>query len=1175
MRLRPVFLLSAIVLAMFICSREADGIHLIASPTQPPQETTQEVTPLEPGQSIERPLAGGQKHIYQVTLAENQYARVIVEQRGVDVVVRLLGPDGKQIADVDSVRGLHEEETVELVAEANGTYRLSVEAKPPNAPAAGYAIRFADSRAATAGDRALQEARRLSAESIRLLRAGKYAEALPLGQRALEIRARELGPENPSVAATLNNLCLIERSLGDLPKAEQFGQRAVEAWEKARGPEHPDVAGALSNLAVVLRFKGDYAKAEQMDQRALAIKEKAFGPEDPEVATSLTNLATHYSDTGDFAKAERFYQRAIAIWENALGPANLSVASAANGLGNLYKRTGDLARAAQFYQRALDIWEKALGPEHPNVAAGLSNLATVRRSLGDFLQAEELSERALKIYEKALGPAHPNLAYPLANLALIYTLKGDFTKAEMLHQRVLGIREKELGPNHPDVAASLNSLGLLYSDAGDLARAEPLFQRALSIWEKAFGAEHPNVAAALNNLATLEVRRGNFDKAEPLCRRALEIKEKALGPENPDVASSLLNLGEIYLSRGELAKAEELFERARRITEKALGPEHPEVSESLNSLARLYAAKGDSERAITSQSRANAITEQNLDLNIETGSERQKLAYLTSLSGITDRTISFNSAAPDSLQARRLAAITILQRKGRVLDAMSDSLTTLRQRLSPQDQSLIDRLRTANARLATLVLNGPQRRTLDEYRKQISGLEAERETLENDLSRRSAGFFERRAPVTLAAIQEAIPPDAALIEFSVYHPFDPRAAEDKAYGEPRYVAYVLQHQGEIQWKELGGVRQIDEAINSLREALRNPKSRDVQRLARAVDAKVMQPLRGFTRGAARLLISAEGSLNLIPFEALVDEQNRYLVELHSFSYLTSGRDLLRLQVKRDSRNNPLVMVDPSFGEPEVRGAKADTETARRNRSQGNVSPQGNVSMKRRNVTSGASLNDVYFAPLSGTEQEGQSIKLLFPEASVMNGTRATKAVLKQIAAPRILHIATHGFFLTDSPLGQTATGTRAISANMRIENPLLRSGLALAGANLRRRGVDDGVLTALEAAGLDLWGTKLVVLSACDTGIGEVKTGEGVYGLRRAFMLAGTETLVTSLWPVSDFVTREMMTSYYQGLKQGQGRGEALRQAQLSMLRRKTRQHPFYWAGFIQFGEWANLEGKR
>ena len=226
-----------------------------------------------------------------------------------------------------------------------------------------------------------------------------------------------------------------------------------------------------------------------------------------------------------------------------------------------------------------------------------------------------------------------------------------------------------------------------------------------------------------------------------------------------------------------------------------------------------------------------------------------------------------------------------------------------------------------------------------------------------------------------------------------------------------------------------------------------------------------------------------------------------------------------------------------------------------------------------------SLSEIYFAPLGGTAQEAQAIQRLFPEARVLVGSQATKAALKQAVAPRVLHIATHGFFLQDPQTsvmsGGSQSAKRGTATNVESENPLLRSGLALAGANLPGASRDEGILTALEASGLNLWGTKLVVLSACDTGLGEVHNGEGVYGLRRAFVLAGAESLVMSLWPASDYSTRSLMTSYYRNLKQGLGRGAALRQAQLDMLRHNPQLHPFYWANFFQSGEWANLDGQR
>jgi CHAT domain-containing protein len=229
--------------------------------------------------------------------------------------------------------------------------------------------------------------------------------------------------------------------------------------------------------------------------------------------------------------------------------------------------------------------------------------------------------------------------------------------------------------------------------------------------------------------------------------------------------------------------------------------------------------------------------------------------------------------------------------------------------------------------------------------------------------------------------------------------------------------------------------------------------------------------------------------------------------------------------------------------------------------------------RRNSVTTGPDLSVVFFAPLPGSEAEARAIKTVFRAATLLTGDDATKTALTHANAPALLHIATHGFFLRNAPPQADQTpngtrGTRAVAASVQVENPLLRSGLALSGANLRTRAGKDGILTALEASTLNLWGTRLVTLSGCDTGVGDVRNGEGVYGLRRAFLLAGAETLVMSLWPVSDDVTRDMMTAYYAGLQRGLGRGDALRRAQLAMLKQAEYRHPFYWASFIQAGDW-------
>jgi CHAT domain-containing protein len=312
-----------------------------------------------------------------------------------------------------------------------------------------------------------------------------------------------------------------------------------------------------------------------------------------------------------------------------------------------------------------------------------------------------------------------------------------------------------------------------------------------------------------------------------------------------------------------------------------------------------------------------------------------------------------------------------------------------------------------------------------------------------------------------------------------------------------------------------------------------------------------------------VLIAPDGLLNLVPFGALVDGSDRHLVRRFTFSYLTSGRDLLRIGAGAAARQAPVIVADPRFDAEPPRGAPAASR-GRRSRD----------------------LRGRRWQPLPGTAEEADALVALFGRDKVvlLRGARATEAALKKVAAPRILHIATHGFFLPPEPPPAQDAAPQAAPAGQPMpifaaqqvswsgpESPLLRSGLVLAGANRLSSGGEDGILTALEAAGLDLWGTQLVVLSACETGVGKVTEGDGVHGLRRALVIAGAESLVMSLWQVDDRATRELMTGFYRKLEAGEGRSEALREVQLEMLRRPRTGHPYYWASFVPTGSWAPL----
>jgi len=979
-----------------------------------------DVRVLVSGQTVERSLDSGEQHTYQLTLHAGEFASIVVEQRGIDAVVRSVDPENVTLAKFQDDYRKTGEEHPAIVAATTGTYSLVVTPAYSAQGAGEYTIRIAEVRQATAEDRSLQEAATLRTEAVSLYDGGRFEDATARLRRALEI---------------------------------------VEGVK---------------------------------------------GPEDFVAARIVWALATCVLDQRNFAMAEPLFQRAVKTLERERGKEDPVTVFAVKGLGTLYEETGQRVKAERALQASLDSLEKTLGPNHPSVAGTLMVLGLVRHAAADIQQAEAYDRRALAILEASSSTD-----------TLIY-------------------------------ADLVNNLGILNLDKGDYAKADDLLRRALVLGERLYGVDSKWAATTFNNLGIIARQRKEYDKAEAYYLRALAIHEAALGPDHPDVAMALNNLAIVYSNKGDTARALETHFRALKIWELAAGPYAAPTLISLGNIARTYARIGDIPNAIAFQQRADAVLEKQLFLNIAIGSERQKLAFTTGMSERTDRTISLNlDLAPQSMEATRLAALVILQRKGRVLDAMTDTLAAVRERTSsPADRELLDQLKATTARLAARALNASQPAGDAGPQQTLKDLEAKEEQLESAISDHNLEFRAVSREVTVEAVQSAIPPGSVLLEFAVYRPFDPNAATNsEAYGPRRYAAYVIGSTGEPRGVDLGPTAPLDAAIDSLRQALRDPRRADVSTLSRAVDARLLEPLRAPIGNATRLLVSPDGALNLIPFEALVDGRGKFAVERYAISYLTSGRDLLRMQVRGADGGGPIVFANPAFGVP---SSPTGPEAPR----------SGSASAQRRSVTSGPELSGLYFAPIAGTGEEARAIRALFPDATLFTRGEASKAALAHVAAPRLLHIATHGFFLQPS-------GTAA-------SNPLLRSGLALAGANMDK---GSSVLTALEAANLNLWGTELVTLSACDTGVGEVRNGEGVYGLRRSFFLAGAETLVMSLWPVSDYVTRQVMTAYYTGLKAGQGRGDSLRRAQLAMLARPDRRHPFYWASFIQAGDWRPLRG--
>jgi CHAT domain-containing protein len=908
-----------------------------------------------------------------------------------------------------------------------------------------------------------------------------------------------------------------------------------------------DVQGKFKGTSGGLRIQVNEIRAATEKERRL------------HEARKLDTQAHSLFNTAQYEAAVPLQKKALEIAEAELGENDPLTAYLANELAHVYLRVADYAKAEQLYKRALAVNQAKLGPEAPQTIVSILGLGATYTQAGDFVKALEFSEQGMQTAIRTLGPDHLFVMAAVHDMALVHYRLGDYARAEQETQRAIAIGERSLSPDDNRIIQDLNDLGLIYVALKKYDLAESTLKESIELAEKRFGKDSFQIAFQLQNLGLIaQDHTKDYPKALDYYWRAVAIFEKSRGPDQPQAATILNNIANIYKQNGDYQKALELHQRVHAIAVKKLGPYGQLNLFSLGNIARTYAAMGDVPNAIKYQIETDQVIEKNLSLNLAIGSERQKLAYFDTLTDRTSRTISLNvNLAPTNREAANLAALVVLQRKGRVLDAISGSLQALRQRMNPDDQKLLDDLNATTSEYAALALNGPGKATAEDYQQRLSSLRNKKEDLEAEISKRSAEFRSQSREVTLAGVQAAIPSDAALIEFVVYRPFDPKKEPTaEAYGEPHYIAYVIQSRGEVQWRELGPAAEIDARLLAWRQSLSDPLRKDERELARAVDQKLMEPLRGLLGAVTHILVSPDGALNLVPLAALVDEHGRYLVETRQITYLTSGRDLLSLQVRRESRQPAVVFADPAFGEPPLVAVNAGAKSI----------PAGS----RPRVD----YSRIFFGPLPGAADEVRALKGLMPAAVFVTGEQATKEALKKLSGPALLHIATHGFFLTETGAattgGASVAGTRTGVAGVKIENPLLRSGLALAGAN--QSGKTDGVLTALEAAGLNLWGTQLVVLSACDTGLGEVKNGDGVYGLRRAFVLAGAESQLMSLWPVSDRSTRDLIVGYYRALLSGSGRGAALRQAQLQMM--KVKLHPYYWAGFIQTGEWADLDRK-
>lgn len=1016
------------------------------------------------------------------------------------------------------------------------------------------------------------------------------ATAANAGAPDKQIPSRTGNPSQDELLDQLKQAKQLEQD-GSYEGAILIWQRLLKDIENIYGKSSTEAATALTQIAMLRVRQNRLDEAEPMLKRSLEITEKMLGKEHLAVATSLHNLAYLYKERDLYKKSELYYQRSMSIRRKINGPESLSVAESLNNLAGLRDAQSKYQEAEGLYLRSLRIREKHLGAEHPDVAISLNNLATNYQEQGRYKDAISLQRSALAIWEKTYNSDHPHISHALNNLAYLYKEQGLNQQAEALYQRSLKARQKNLGPEHPDVASSLINLGMLYDEQGRSDSAEKALVESTRILEKNFGPNHSRLATALNNLAHFYSKQNRPHEAEMLYKRSLAIREATLGRNHPDTAITSSNLAALYFQQRNYNKARPPMEHAHKVLTKNLGSGHPNLATAESNLAVIYDMLGLRSRAEGLFKSSLAITRRRGDNPIQTANLLGTIGgfYLNqdncpgNLKALTEAAAQENNwlsrelpFLPPRLRGAQLAtldktykltAASILRCRGadRALLGMKLNRQGLSSEVERQQELLIrssDALKEKTRKAQSLIQQLSSSTSTHEQRRQLrevqDRLQAE---IYRDLPDLQFKF------VSGEKVATTLPTDGALVEFQRFQPWDGKQPPDKRWGDPRYVALILKSNGSITTVHLGAAKRIDNQIQKALAATATNAS-DTNEQLLYVSRLVLAPLRDELAGSRQWFLSPDGELNRVPFAALPSplQPQQTLAETVQLRLLTTGRDLLRLQEAAKPGRSPVVMANPAFdrrGLTSPRIAASNTGEQPQSRS--------------------ADLGAKTWAPLPASEQEGRQVAALLGTTAI-TGQKATTTALQQSRGPRVLHVATHGFFAADQERPPTdplrlIQDTNPLLRGFQGEDPQLRSGLVLAGANQPDADPnDDGYLTAAEAVALQLDGTELVVLSACSTGQGEIRTGEGVYGLQRSLTVAGARSTLLSLWKVDDAATAEFMARFYKRLKNGEGRSDALAATQKEFRegipgKPEIWKDTYYWGAWQLVGDWRPIQG--
>ncbi len=964
---------------------------------------------------------------------------------------------------------------------------------------------------------------------------GDQQNALAKINEAKDLIEKVYGNRHRKYLNVLNLSAFILFRNGDIDQARNAYTKVLVLISTMSTKPTTEYFAALNGIAALLQHEGNFSKADSIYTSLLDGYAAGKNTQDSYYLTTLNNFAVSKQLQGNLIDALQLLLRLSNTTAKIYGKEGVAFAHTLDNVAILYLKIGDLNKAKSAIDSAIQIFESKGNDASLDYASSLTNLGHYYQLTGDYTKAEPFLKKARDLVRSAKGKESNEYAGALNELALLYQKLGNYTDAGNLFRESKGIMEKNGGKSGTEYSTSLQNMATLYQLQGKYAEAEPLLKEALEIDVRLLGEKSPQYAITLQNLATLYQKLGKQDEAENLLEKVLSLTGKTLGEEHPSYITTLSNLAALYQDKENFDKAEATWEKSLALRKKVLGESHPDYARSLYGLAGVYHAKGQLEEAKKYYDPVIALYQNQIDNFFSTLSDKEKSAFYAKIKPVFDayqdfsfeyliRSTDRKSEALKQLYNLQLSTKAILLEasskvRKRILSSNNAQLIAQFKKWLDTKQEMVRYYNYTQAEREQLNIN-------------LAAIETEANDLEKKLAEQSDAFRSQFDKTTIAweGVRNGLKENEVALEIiRVKKKF----LKDSIY----YAALLIQKNSEspelVLWNK--GKSLENRWFKFHRNAIKF-------QLPDAISyGNFWMPLEKKIAGATTIYISCDGVFNKVNFNSLINPTTKkWIIDDFTVRQVSSTRELIERQAvpKENLTASLFGFADFNLGLP-------NTETS---------------SKRTTGRSYGFEGGEIPMLPATEKELEGIHSVLESKNWNVQSYEKneATEENIKKLENPKLIHIATHGFFLSDVEITENEED---------FSNPLFRSGVLLAGAGLvhdisQQR--DDGVLTAYEAMNLNLDQTELVVLSACETGLGEIRNGEGVYGLQRSFIVAGAQSVLMSLWQVDDVATQELMNTFYSFWIAGAERHQAFREAQLKLKDKYP--DPYYWGAFVMVG---------